>query len=197
MFRYYVAQNIVKFWCEWPFPWCHHLHKPIEFYRERLKLLFLAALQMLFIRPFFPGSQLTMPTSREKRPQPTAAERLNPDPGPSGSGKQVCRQKSGRVGPAEQVLISENCGTCSAPARLETEPGGQILQLCNRGCLLAHHWFCSTVIPLVLRRARQPISAIPAQPFHRNQACTSNTISSSFLPETQTHQSMKTQNIPI
>lgn len=148
---------------------------------------------MLFIGPFFPGSQLTMLTSREKRPQPTAAERLNPDPGSSGSGKQVCRQKSGRVGPAEQVLISKNCGTCRAPARLEMEPGGQILQLCNRGCLLARHWLQSTVIPLVLHRACQPISAVPAQPFHRNQACTSNTIDSSFIPETQMHQSMKTQ----
>lgn len=149
---------------------------------------------MLLIRPFF--SQLsvmpTMPTSREKRPQLTAAERLNPDPGSSGSRKQVSRQKSGGIGPAKTVLISENCGTCSALARLEMEPGGQILQLCNGGCLLARHWLWSMLISLVLRRSHQPISDVPAQPFHRNQACTSNTINCSFLPETQIHQSMKT-----
>lgn len=138
-----------------------------------------------------------MPTCREKRARPTAAERLNPDPGSSGSGERVCRQKSGSAGPAEPVLISENCGTRSASARLETEPGGQILQLCNRGWLLARHWLCSALIPLALRRARQPISPVPAQSFHRNQACTSNTINASFLPETQTHQRMKTHNCHI
>lgn len=71
-----------------------------------------------------------------------------------------------RAGPAAQVLISENRGTRSAPARLETEPGGQILQLCNRGCLLARHWLWRALIPLVLGRALsanqpRPSSIIP------------------------------------
>lgn len=134
-----------------------------------------------------PPPHLTMLTSREKRPRPSVAEQLNPDTGSSGPGKQVCRQAPSTPAQQRQVLISENCGTRSAPARLEMEPGGQILQLCNRGCLLARHWLWSAVIPLVLCRAplsqsatsqlNRSIETRPAPVTHFNSGC---------LPEPQT-----------
>lgn len=67
LLKLYSAMNMDKVWCQTPFPQRDHLHKPIKFHCERLKLLFLAMAQMPgFHQVFSAGSELTVPTSQHR-----------------------------------------------------------------------------------------------------------------------------------